>query len=210
MSETRRSFLKQSVATVAAASVAGCAPGASRDSSDRPESAAGAGSAGASAMPLPGETLRAVAEAVLPAELGDRGRERAVAAFERWSDGLEPVAELAHPYLVPETRYSGPDPRPGWVAQLEGLEKECASRHGVSLSAIDMPVRRELLARPLGQAGPGMGSPANASHVAAALMSHFFASPVATDLCYRRGIGKQQCRGLDGAAAEPAALGDAP
>ena len=153
-----------------------------------------------------------MAEAVLPDELGVEGRERAVSAFEGWSDGLEPVAELAHPYLVPEIRYSGPDPRPGWVAQLEGLDKECRSRHGVALSAIDLPVRRELLARPLGQAGPGLGSPANANHVAVALMSHFFASPTATDLCYRRGISKQQCRGLEGAGAEPAmpASGGAP
>ena len=212
MSETRRSFLKQSVATVAAASVAGCAPDGSRDSSGRPGGAAGAGSAGASAVPLPGETLRAVAEAVLPTELGDQGRERAVAAFEVWSDGLEPVAELAHPYLVPETRYSGPDPRPGWAAQLQGLDKECRSRHGVSLAAIDMPERRKMLERPLGPAGPGLGSPANANHIAVALMAHFFASPAATDLCYQRVISTRQCRGLEGAGAKPAVLaaGDAP
>ena len=150
MAESRRSFLKQSVATVAAASVAGCAPDAGR----RP-----AAEAGGSPAPLPAGTLRAVAEAVLPAELGDEGRERAVAAFERWSEGLEPVAELSHPYLVPEIRYSGPDPRPGWAAQLEGLDKECRSRHGVSLAAIDMPERRKMLERPLGQAGPSLGLP---------------------------------------------------
>ena len=197
MSESRRSFLKQSVATVAAASVAGCASDTGRRT---------AAAAGGSPATLPAGTLRGVAEAVLPAELGDEGRERAVAAFERWSEGLEPVAELSHPYLVPEIRYSGPDPRPGWAAQLEGLDKECRSRHGVALSAIDLPVRRELLARPLGQAGPGLGSPANANHIAVALMSHFFASPTATDLCHRRGISKQQCRGLEGAGAEPAVL----
>ena len=203
MAESRRSFLKQSVATVAAASVAGCAPDAGRRL---------AAEAGGSPAPLPAGTLRAVAEAVLPAELGDEGRERAVAAFERWSEGLEPVAELSHPYLVPEIRYSGPDPRPGWAAQLEGLDKECRSRHGVSLAAIDMPERRKMLERPLGQAGPSLGSPASADHIAVALMAHFFASPVATDLCHGRVIGKQQCRGLEGAGAEPAMLasGDAP
>ena len=206
MSETRRSFLKQSVATVAAASVAGCAPDGSRDSSGRSGGAADAGLAGASAVPLPGETLCAVAEAVLPTELGDQGRERAVAAFEVWSDGLEPVAELAHPYLVPETRYSGPDPRPGWVAQLEGLEKECRSRYGTALTDLELSGRRKLLAGPVGQADSGLGSPANAHHVAVALMAHFFASPVATDLCYGRVIARQQCRGLGGALGEPRAV----
>ena len=207
MTESRRSFLKQSVATVAVASVAGCAPEAGRDS--------GAESGGASAGMASADqadTLRAVAEAVLPSELGDEGRERAVAAFERWSEGLEPVAELSHPYLVPEIRYSGPDPRPGWAAQLQGLDKECRSRHGVTFPAIDMPARRQLLARPLGQAGPGLGSPANANHVAVALMAHFFGSPGAKDLCYGRVIGQQQCRGLEGAGDEPAqvAVGGTP
>lgn len=203
MPRTRRSFLKKSVATVAAASVAGCAPDADRES--------GAGSSGAGPVPLPGHTLRAVAEATLPAELGDEGRERAVAAFERWSDGLEPVAELAHPYLVPETRYSGPDPRPGWAAQLQGLEKECRARYGKDLGDLDVAARRKLLAGPVGQAGAGLGSPSNTDHVAIALMAHFFASPTATDLCYERVIAKQQCRGLDGAlASPPRAAGAAP
>ena len=193
MSDTRRSFLKQSVATVAAASVAGCAADDAGDTSR-----------------LPGHTLRAVGDAVLPAELGAEGRERAVAAFDRWSDGLEPVAELAHPYLVPETRYSDPDPRPGWAAQLEGIEKECRARFGKALGDLDVPARQRLLAGPVGAAGPGLGAPANANHIAVALMAHFFASPAATDMCYRRTIARQQCRGLDGAAAEPAALGAGP
>lgn len=207
MTETRRSFLKQSVATVAAVSATGCAPdGDSTRGADDPGAAQTVGP-GAEPAPLPAHTLRAVAEAVLPAELGADGRERAVTAFERWSDGLEPVAELAHPYLVPETRYSGPDPRPGWAAQLEGLDKECRARFGKALGDLDVPACRKLLAGPVGQAGPGLGAPANANHVAVALMAHFFASPAATDMCYGRVIAKQQCRGLDGAAAEPAALG---
>ncbi|MDE2979779.1 MAG: hypothetical protein OXU74_01165 [Gemmatimonadota bacterium] len=203
MPETRRSFLKQSVATVAAVSATGCAPDgeSSRRTGDLSADDPGAGPA-----PLPAPTLRAVAEAVLPEELGAEGRERAVTAFERWSDGLEPVAELSHPYLVPETRYSGPDPRPGWAAQLQGLEKECRARHGTNLADLDVAGRRQLLARGVGQAGPGLGSAANANHIAVALMAHFFASPVATDMCYRRTIAKQQCRGLEGAPAEPEVL----
>ena len=206
MSETRRSFLKQSVATVAVASVAGCAPDGGRDSAERSVGASREGSTGAAPVQLPTETLRAVAEAVLPTELQDEGRERAVAAFERWSEGLEPVAELAHPYLVPETRYSGPDPRPGWVAQLQGLDKECASRYGKSLRELDVPGRRRLLAGPIGRAGTSLGAPANANHIAAALMAHFFSSPTATDMCHGRVIAKQQCRGLDGALDAPGVL----
>lgn len=203
MPRSRRSFLKQSVATVAAASVAGCAPDGDGESGAASDGGTRGGATGTRPIPLPAGILRAVGEAVLPAELGDDGRERAVAAFERWSDGLEPVAELAHPYLVPETRYSGPDPRPGWAAQLQGLEKECRARFGSEFGEIDVAARRNLLAGPVGQAGTGLGSPSNAGHVAVALMAHFFRSPTATDLCYGRVIAKQQCRGLDGALGEP-------
>ena len=225
---SRRSFLKGSAAGVAAAAMAGCAP--DEGGSGRPGTAGevGGGTVGevgrgttdetrsriASALPdaaasLPAETLRAVAESVLPSELGAAGRERAVDAFERWADGLRPVAELSHPYLVPELRYSDPDPRPGWSAQLEGLELESHARHGKPLSALGLDARRGLLAAPFSRAsraGPGLGAPANADHVAIALMAHYFGSPGAADLCHGRVIARRQCRGLDGAGDEPARL----
>lgn len=210
MAESRRTFLKQSAATVAAVSLTGCAPGATGEAAAEVDGDALLRSTGATLVPLPVETLRAVAEAVLPDELRSDGRERAVRAFERWSEALEPVAELSHPYLVPEIRYSGPDPRPGWAAQLEGLEKECGSRHGVSLADLDVSDRRELLASPLEDAGPGLGAPQNADHVALALMTHFFGSAVATDLCYGRAIRRELCRSIEGAEEEPAPLGAAP
>ena len=210
MAESRRKFLKQSAATVAAVSLTGCAPGAAGEPAAGTDGDALSHLDGAAPASLPANTLRAVAEAVLPDELGDDGRERAVRAFERWSEALEPVAELSHPYLVPEIRYSGPDPRPGWAAQLDGLEKECGSRHAISLSDLDVPGRRELLARPLGEAGPEPGAPQNADHVALALIAHFFGSPIATDLCYGRAIRKELCRSIEGAEDEPAPLGAAP
>lgn len=210
MAESRRTFLKQSAATVAAVSLTSCAPGAASEAAADVDGDALLRSTGAGPVPLPAETLRAVAEAVLPDELGSDGRERAVRAFERWSEALEPIAELSHPYLVPEIRYSGPDPRPAWTAQLEGLEKECGSRHGVSLSDLDMSGRRELLARPLADARPDLGAPQNADHVAQALMAHFFGSAIATDICYGRAIRRELCRSIEGAEDEPAPLGGAP
>lgn len=189
MAESRRTFLKQSAATVAAVSLPGCAPTAAKS----PDALAAA-------------TLRAVAEAVLPEELGADGRARAVAAFELWSEGLEPVAEMAHPYLVPETVYTGPDPRPGWAAQLNGLDIESGKRFGAAFSEIGVPERRGILERHAREAGADLGRPGNAAHIAVALAAHFFASPIATDICYGRAIAKQQCRGLAGAGDEPAPL----
>ena len=189
MAESRRTFLKQSAAAVAAASLPGCAP----TEAERPNALAAA-------------TLRAVGETILPDELGVDGRERAAAAFELWSEGLEPVAEMAHPYLVPETVYTGPDPRPGWAAQLSGLDIESGKRFGASFGEVGVPERRSILERHMRRAGPDFGRPENAAHVAVALAAHFYASPVATDICYGRAIAKQQCRGLAGAGDEPAPL----
>ena len=189
MAESRRTFLKQSAATVAAASLAGCAP----SPSEREDALA----------PV---TLRAVGEAVLPDELGADGRERAVTAFELWAEGLEPVAEMAHPYLVPETLYTGPDPRPGWAAQLRALNIESGKRFGASFDGIGVPERRSILAPHARRAGPDFGRPGATSHVAVALAAHFFGSPLATDICYGRSIARQQCRGLAGAGDEPAPL----
>ncbi len=212
MPESRRTFLKHSVATVAAASTAACAA-ENGGAPDRAPPVQPTQPPSTPPPPLPAPTLRAVGQAVLPADnLGPDGVDRAVTAFAHWADGLDPVAELPHPYLVPETRYSGPDPRPAWTAQLHALEKECHLRYAISFDALDIPTRRALLARPLGQGDQGnpdraLGPPANANHVSLALIAHFYASPIATDLCHGRTIAKQQCRGLDGAAAEPAALG---
>lgn len=189
MAESRRTFLKQSAATIAVVSLPGCAPGA-------PESP----------HALVSATLRAVGEAMLPEELGADGRERAVAAFELWAAGIEPVAEMAHPYLVPETVYTRPDPRPGWAAQLQALDIESGKRFGASFGELGVPERRSILEPHVRRAGPDLGRPTNAGHIAVALAAHFFASPIATDLCYGRSIAKQQCLGLAGAGDEPAPL----
>ena len=195
---SRRAFLKRSAAVVATASAGACG-----------RRGEGEGEGATAQVVLPGETLRAVGKAVLPGELGADGTERAVAAFERWAADLEPVAELRHSYLVPGVRYSGPDPRPGWAAQLQGLEMECMKRHGTSLAEAEIGQRREMLASRVQEARGDFGPPAEAGHVAVALMAHFYRSAVARDLCYRRAIGQEQCRGLAGAGDEPAALGGA-
>ena len=199
----RRAFIGRSAAAVAATSVAGCGPEGGEAADE-----AGWTTGDAASRTDRSAALRAVAEAVLPSELGEDGTARAVAAFERWAEELEPVAELSHPYLVPELRYAGPDPRPGWAAQLDGLDKEALARHGVALGELDVAGRRALLEGPVGGAGDGdgFGRPGSAVHVAVALMAHFYASPEATDLCHGRVIGRQQCRGLDGAPDEPEAL----
>lgn len=194
MTQDRRSFLKRSGAAVSAAALAGC-------TSDHRPSASGGRSAR-----LDPAALRAVAAVVLPAELGDSGREAAVASFERWAREYEPVAELNHGYGTSEIRYGPPDPVPAWQAQLMALELEANARTGDSFTALDTGARLALLERQGLDAGSGLPSPVRARHVAVALMAHWFGSADAVDRCYRRRIAERTCRGTRTSPAEPEAV----
>jgi hypothetical protein len=149
--------------------------------------------------------LRLVGAMVLPSELGDAGRDAAVADFERWAAGYEAVPELNHGYGTSEIRYGPADPVPAWGAQLAALDLEAGKRHGARFGELEAPTRLALLRRHIGDTGAGMPQPLAATHVAVALMSHWYGSPQATDRCYGVRISPQTCRGIDGSALEPEA-----
>jgi hypothetical protein len=190
----RRSFLKRS-ATVLASAAAGlhAAPA---------EAAAVARTAPDPAL------LSAVAEAVLPSEIGAAGVRRVTRDFQRWMDGFEPVAELEHAYGPPnEIEYGPPDPAPRWGAQLEALDLEARRRLAHPFAELPLEQRRELLRRQLrGDAASRFPEPAQAEHVAMGLLAFYFARPEATDLCYRAMIRKETCRGLETAPDMPRPL----
>jgi hypothetical protein len=159
-------------------------------------------------------TLRAVAGLALPAAaLGPRRLEEAVARFERWRDGFQPVAELDHPYLsTDEIQYGPPDPRPGWDAQLDALELEARRRWERGYAEAAAGEREEMLRThlerhlPRASGATPLPEPARAPHVAIALMAWFAATPAANDLCFGRAIRRHTCRGLPSAVDEPAPL----
>jgi hypothetical protein len=190
MTHDRRTFLKRSGAVLGVAAVGPALPDPSSAST-------------ASVRRLDAAILRAVAEVVLPSELGDAGREEAVADFEAWANEYEPVAEMNHGYGTSEIRYGPPDPVPAWTAQLEALEIEAQKRSGSTFAALDADARRALLQRQPLDSGSGLPNPLNAEHVAVALMAHWFRSPDAKDRCYDRRIAERRCRGIDTAPAEP-------
>jgi hypothetical protein len=160
-----------------------------------------------------GPILSALAEVVLPTtalELA-RGKEAlrdTLAAFVSWSDGFEPLAELDHPYLSSdEIRYGPPDPRPAWLAQLEGLQTEAQKRHERSFAALDRVERRAILEHQLpAESRARLPHAASAGHIAVALLAWFYATSEANDLCYGRKIGRYECRGLPSARDLPQAL----
>ncbi len=195
MTIDRRRFLGWAATALPVAALGGCAD------ADAPaaKSAAAAGPEDAA--------LDALAEAVLPSELGAAGRGRTVADFRQWLAGFEPVAELNHGYGTGDIDYAPADPGPGWMAQLRALDLESQQRFGRAFAALDAEVRRDLVRAQIGRGSDsGLPAIAEARHVAIGLLAFFYDSPAATDLCYRAQIGKHTCRALAAAPGKPAPL----
>lgn len=207
-SPDRRVFLKRSALALSALA-AGCGGEEGRDAD---EASGRAGDAPRRFFPDP-ELLRAAGEALLPAEIGEAGREEAVSGFEAWLRDYAPVPERVHGYGSQEIRYGPPDPAPRWAAQLEALELESRARHGTGFASLADSARRELLERALADALgdlPSRPGALEAEHVAVGLLAWFYGSPRATDLCYRRRIGRLSCRPLAESGRVPPPLPDGP
>jgi hypothetical protein len=155
----------------------------------------------------PARTLRALADVVLPSELGPAGIDTVVDGFRRWIDGYREHAEVTHDYGTSRLRFTGPTPATRWTAQLDALDAEARKRHAASFAALS-PARREAIVRS-GLAGerldrlPGVG---DARHVAVALVAFFYDSAAATDLCYGAVIARRSCRPLERSPQRPVPL----
>ncbi len=190
----RRTFMKTGAALASALAIPGCAPEPTVESA-----------AGVERKP---ETLSAIAGIVLPAaSLGEEGIRRVVEGFRKWLDELEPVAELDHAYIfTDEILYGPPDPGPLFTAQLEALELEAEKRHEASFTAIAREEQEAILKRQLPpNPGTALPDPARAPHVALSLLSYFYQSSEANDLCYEKAIERTTCRGVESGAVEPPA-----
>jgi hypothetical protein len=187
----RRTFLKTGATLASALAIPGCASETLSETqsapADRPE------------------TLSALAALVLPAaSLGDEGVRRVVEGFRKWLQEFEPVAELDHAYMSDEIPYGPPDPGPMWRAQLEALELEAEKRHEISFAAIPREEREAILRRQLPSSlGPDLPDPTRAPHVALGLLSYFYQTSEANDLCYGKAIEKFTCRGIESGAVPP-------
>lgn len=142
--------------------------------------------------------LRAMAEAILPSELGPRGAAAVARDFQRWVDEYRAYAELVHGYGTSALRFAPVSPRAKWAAQLAELK---------ALPTVTVEARRarirSILEREDTDRLPEVGA---AAHVAAALLAFFYQSARANDLCYRAQVGKETCRPLAAAARQPLPL----
>ncbi len=148
--------------------------------------------------------LDAVAEVVLPSELGAKGRDVATGQFVAWVDGYDPVAEEMHGYGYADIRYLPPDPAPSWRAQLTALDLLARKSRQQPFARLAPAARKELLDVALkGHGGERLPSPLEASHVAIALLAHWAASPDAWDLALGAKVMPNTCRVLGDANAKP-------
>jgi hypothetical protein len=149
-------------------------------------------------------TLDALAVAVLPSELGRAGAMRVAREFRDWGAKYRENAELVHGYGTSRLRATGATPLTRWTTQLDELEAQAQSKYQQRFRDLTVAQRTDLVRSALaGQRLDRMPSVVDASHVAIALLAHFYDSPAATDLCYNAQIGKQTCRPLSAQARKP-------
>ncbi len=193
---SRRAFLKVAGA-LAASSAAGC-----QFETRTPEAQAVAG--GDRATGFDRSVLDALAEVVLPGELGSKGRDVATGAFIAWTDGYVPVAEEMHGYGYADIRYLPPDPSPTWRSQLEALDLLARKTQQKPFAQLGPPQRRALLDVALtGHGAERLPAPLDATHIAIALLAHWASSPDAWDLAYGVKITPESCRVLADANSRP-------
>jgi hypothetical protein len=152
-------------------------------------------------------TLRALADVVLPSELGSAGVAAEVGAFQRWISGYREGAEANHAYGSSRVRNLGPTPATVWMRQLDELDAKARASSGKAFAALAFADRQKLVREELSaERTASIGDVAGASHVGFAILAHFFTGPQANDLCYDAKIGKSTCRPLASSTAKPVAI----
>jgi len=149
-------------------------------------------------------TLEALAEAILPSELGRAGTLKVARELRDWGAKYRENAELVHGYGTSRLRATGPTPLTRWTKQLDDIEAQAQTAHQMRFRDLSVAQRADVVRAALqGQRLDRMPSVADANHVAVALLAHFYDSAAATDLCYGAQIGKQTCRPLSASSRKP-------
>lgn len=157
--------------------------------------------------PLDDALMGALGHSLLPTELGSDNIDRVVDEFQQWLELYSADAELNHGYGTSEIDYTPGDPTSRWQDQLDGLNAEAQRRFGASFVDLDADVRRGIIRQQIADDRlDRLPRAYRARHVAVGLLAYFYASPEATDLCYKAAIGKNKCRPLRRSPDEPISL----
>ncbi|MBC7897484.1 MAG: hypothetical protein H7066_18845 [Cytophagaceae bacterium] len=144
---------------------------------------------------------------MLPSELGAAGSAKAVREFTKWVAEYRAGAEILHGYGTDELTSLPALPLAAWRTQLAALDTVAQSTHRQGFAALGMAERQGLIRQALeGRRVTAMPGVSAAPHIAVALLSHFYDSADATDLCYGVQIGAKQCRPLVHNSRQPLPL----
>lgn len=150
--------------------------------------------------------LRDIAATVLPSAIGRKGQDEAVDNFLRWIRDYQEGVALSHGYGEPRLVKSGPSPAPRYATQLAALQAAAKAKGG-RFGALTLADRRSLVEEAFSAAGvrnlPGRP---DGKHVVADLMTHYFRSSGANDLCYNARIGRNTYRAIRVTTVRPQPL----
>jgi hypothetical protein len=152
------------------------------------------------------ETLNAIADVVLPEEIGRDARRRAVTAFVAWFTTYRQGADMGHGYGASTLRApSGPSPFGRYAAQFSALDTSARARGGQTFRALPINDRRAIVEQFLNEPQAVNRLPASptGANLVADLMGSYFTSANAWDVCYGVQIMRDSCRTLDNSADAP-------
>ncbi len=142
-------------------------------------------------------TLRRIGASALPSSLSESDVNRVVADFLRWFREYSSGAKMPH---EPERLDAPRTPEIAvevYEAQLRAIA--AAGQNAASLTAV---MQKALADADIDDLPPRP----DGRHIVSDLMSFYFGSSEANDLCYEADIGRMTCRGLPGAGDEPPPL----
>ena len=135
------------------------------------------------------QQLQNLAALVLPASCDPR---QAAEQFTRYVREYRPGADTEHGYGVTRVRPKPASPASEYLRQLAALPNPLTQE--AVAAALEQSQIKDLPRLPEGKS------------VIADLMSFYFRSAAANDLCYQAAIGRETCRGLEGSGKRPAPL----
>ncbi len=144
-----------------------------------------------------GDALEALGLIVLPASIGRDGILQEVRKFEQWVQNYHAGADTDHGYGRTRVIPLPASPAPLYLQQLQKLRPALLSSDQEQAKAAvleSLNSIRDLTPLPRGQ------------NIVADLMSFYFHSSEAADLCYRAAIHRYECRGVEHSDVPPPPL----
>jgi hypothetical protein len=139
-------------------------------------------------------TLRDVAGVVLPSALGESRIDAVASDFVVWIGAYKPGAEMSTGYGFPRMQSLPGNPSAHYAAQLRDLAPKLAGgKREAVVAALEEAKVDRIPPRP------------NGKHVAADLMSYFYAGSEGQDFLYGVAIKRDDCRGLANSGDRPPA-----